>query len=334
MGIETNFYTRREAIKLIGAGIISTSSLGNEILRPGQISGLLLAKDPGIEAIKEEFILHLDKTGAFPNYTGFRNSEVLELPNGEHTCFCQATAWHRFRDGSIQIRPLADELSNEGFDKVLESGKLGVIVPPKAKEKELKNTKELDFELQAKKFKIPQATKELVNSIKNHLSPGLPTALPKKYGPFRITRFQNFAIQEDENNDTISPVLIGDAAKQLGLVPKEFGLNEAAIEDIEFIAKKKIPFGGDLDLLIKWTAQQMGISESHARRIIYCESKFNPRAQNQSGASGLWQIMPLHAPKFAKRGWDYWQDRFDPYKNSVVAIEIMQTSGLAAWSCK
>lgn len=325
---------RREAIRKMTLGAAGVAAFGTSVVETKFRAPVAQAKDAGIEKIKEEAILYMDRTGQFPLMTGYRNSEVVELPDGTHTLLYQAVGLNRRKSGEFYLRPLADQLSGEGHDNLLASGKMGIFVPRRLQEDDLEKLSKMSFRDRAKRLKIPQSIQESVDGMRETLDAGDPTSLTRKTGPFRVTRFRNMVLQEDENDGQVYPVLIGDAAKQLKLIPLEFGLKEAAVEDIEFIAKRRLPYGGDIDQIIRWAAGEMGISESHARRIVYCESKFNPMALNPSGASGLWQIMPIHAHRFTKRGWDYWQDRFDPYKNSVVAVEIMQSSGTGAWSCK
>lgn len=90
----------------------------------------------------------------------------------------------------------------------------------------------------------------------------------------------------------------------------------------------------DLDQLIGIASLDMGIPPSSVRRIIMCESEGDPTKINpKSGARGLWQIMPLHAEKFIKRGWDYWRDWSNGYRNTKVAVDIMEKQGLSAWDC-
>lgn len=77
-----------------------------------------------------------------------------------------------------------------------------------------------------------------------------------------------------------------------------------------------------------------GAPRAKVESVMLCESGFNPRAQNASGASGLMQIMPVHAPRFSKRGWNYESDKFDPIKNLTIAAEIYKESGWGPWVCK
>jgi hypothetical protein len=91
----------------------------------------------------------------------------------------------------------------------------------------------------------------------------------------------------------------------------------------------------DLDQILSIAAREMGLSEEHVYRIVDCESRFDPYNINlTSGARGLWQIMPHHAPKFTSREWDYWRDWPNPYRNTMVAIDVYHQEGLTAWRCQ
>lgn len=89
-----------------------------------------------------------------------------------------------------------------------------------------------------------------------------------------------------------------------------------------------------IDEFISWAASHMNISYVFAKKITNCESTDDPFAINvKSGARGLWQIMPIHEYRFRARGWNYWTDWTDAYKNTVIAIEIHRDQGIGAWEC-
>ena len=63
--------------------------------------------------------------------------------------------------------------------------------------------------------------------------------------------------------------------------------------------------------------------------IVLCESHGDPNAINSSGASGLFQIIPLfHSEKIASR------DIFNAEVNIDVASQIYNDSQWNLWSCK
>ena len=91
----------------------------------------------------------------------------------------------------------------------------------------------------------------------------------------------------------------------------------------------------DLNVIVAIASQDMSLPESLIRRILHCESTFDPQKINiNSGARGLWQIMPVHEQKFVRRGWDYWVDWSNPFRNTKVAVDIYREQGLRAWDCR
>jgi soluble lytic murein transglycosylase-like protein len=69
-----------------------------------------------------------------------------------------------------------------------------------------------------------------------------------------------------------------------------------------------------------------------ALRVAACESGYNPRARNPSGASGLFQFMPstwASTPQ-GRAGQSVW----DPVANARAAAWYYQTGGPSRWSCR
>ena len=60
-----------------------------------------------------------------------------------------------------------------------------------------------------------------------------------------------------------------------------------------------------------------------AMAIVWRESNYDPQAVNPSGASGLWQIMPLH-------GFPQWA-LFDPWFATQVAFDLYTRDGWLPW---
>ena len=65
--------------------------------------------------------------------------------------------------------------------------------------------------------------------------------------------------------------------------------------------------------------------------VACSESELWPLAENPSGARGVFQLMPVHAWRFAQRGWDYWTDWSDPEKNIAIAHELWADQGWTPW---
>lgn len=70
-------------------------------------------------------------------------------------------------------------------------------------------------------------------------------------------------------------------------------------------------------------AQHWGKNADCAERIVARESGFNPEAVNRSsGATGLFQLMPLHGSWIkAELGYDF-SEMKDPYKNAEAAKRL------------
>lgn len=64
-----------------------------------------------------------------------------------------------------------------------------------------------------------------------------------------------------------------------------------------------------------------------ALRVARCESGPDYSASFDGLHVGPFQVAELHAPKFTAHGWDYYIDGNDPYRNSVIALEILTAAG-------
>jgi len=70
-----------------------------------------------------------------------------------------------------------------------------------------------------------------------------------------------------------------------------------------------------------------------ALAVSWCEMgrKWNPAAINpSSGTRGIFQIHPIHAPKWA----DFWESWMNPIRNAQMAFEIWAAQGWKPWACK
>jgi hypothetical protein len=67
-------------------------------------------------------------------------------------------------------------------------------------------------------------------------------------------------------------------------------------------------------------------AETQAVRIAYCESGYNPRAYNPSGATGVWQILGAVLPG----------DLTNPYVNAANAVAKFRAAGdsFTPWVCQ
>lgn len=78
-----------------------------------------------------------------------------------------------------------------------------------------------------------------------------------------------------------------------------------------------------------------------ALRVARCESKFNEKAQNPSGARGIFQLMPVHSGRAAEVGAREsearepysWDEMYDAGKNTRVAEDLYNEQGWDPWEC-
>ena len=84
------------------------------------------------------------------------------------------------------------------------------------------------------------------------------------------------------------------------------------------------------DLIARYFGGEAGTACS----VMLCESGGSPTAQNPSGASGLFQIMPGWADDYARvTGLPYYDGRFDGGANIQFAAWLQRTDGWHHWVC-
>lgn len=72
--------------------------------------------------------------------------------------------------------------------------------------------------------------------------------------------------------------------------------------------------------------------QPRAHRIMWRESRNSPTAQNRrSTAAGCFQLLRTHAGRFAKLGFDWNHDRYDPWVNTAVAYDLYRSAGWSPW---
>lgn len=69
-----------------------------------------------------------------------------------------------------------------------------------------------------------------------------------------------------------------------------------------------------------------------AKRVIACESTWNPQAVGRAGERGLAQVHPIHRQRIEAMGFT-WDDMFDPVSNLTVAHALWSEQGWRPWSC-
>lgn len=73
-------------------------------------------------------------------------------------------------------------------------------------------------------------------------------------------------------------------------------------------------------------------SRSWAHKIVQRESGGNPTAKNRSSsASGCFQMLSIHAPRFSKLGYSWSNDRFRADAGVRVALDLYNEQGQGPW---
>ena len=71
-----------------------------------------------------------------------------------------------------------------------------------------------------------------------------------------------------------------------------------------------------------------------AYAVLACESRHDPNARNGvSGATGLFQLHPIHARRAQAMGYR-WEQIVEPQANVDVATAIWREQGWSPWACK
>lgn len=70
-----------------------------------------------------------------------------------------------------------------------------------------------------------------------------------------------------------------------------------------------------------------------ALAVITCESQFRPIVVGSYGEFGLFQIHPVHIPRFREK-YGNRADPFDPVQNATIALDIWREFGWDAWTCR
>lgn len=92
----------------------------------------------------------------------------------------------------------------------------------------------------------------------------------------------------------------------------------------------------DCPALIRRVFTERGLASQAeaAVRVAACESGFNPRAYNPSGASGLFQHLISYWLARAAGAGSPGASPFDPWVNTVAAANMVAASGWSAWVCR
>ena len=81
-------------------------------------------------------------------------------------------------------------------------------------------------------------------------------------------------------------------------------------------------------------AREFGVSAQEMLAVAYCESRFKLEARNPSGASGLFQFMPLTFRANSARLGYVIEDIWDATAQSRTAAEMFSRNQQFQWVCK
>ena len=70
-----------------------------------------------------------------------------------------------------------------------------------------------------------------------------------------------------------------------------------------------------------------------ALAVVSCESEFRPIVVGSYGEFGLFQVHPVHLPRFREK-YGNRADPFDPVQNATVALDIWREFGWDPWTCR
>lgn len=80
----------------------------------------------------------------------------------------------------------------------------------------------------------------------------------------------------------------------------------------------------DMAELVKRTAIREGVPPAIGQKIVWLESKFNPRAVSPTGARGLGQFTSIAIKDVAERGGFRMTDPFDPEQNATATMKYIK----------
>ena len=134
-------------------------------------------------------------------------------------------------------------------------------------------------------------------------------------------------------SNTVVPVQAAQIAAPLATSPRPVKPNKhkskshGKKKDKKHDKKKKKPKSIE-DMIEK----EFGKHADEARRIAFCESRFDPDDVSSAGAVGIFQIRPTDHGWRVKKVKDG-KDLFDPWTNVRVARHIYDHQGWSPWVC-
>ncbi len=211
-----------------------------ELLRVGLGVGLAILVKPGSifaqektkaseneESIKitRELITHKNEKGGISVF-GHRMNDAWQENNGKWYCVFERGILE-YSSGSANLFPSLDVMSASGLDGRLDSGLVGVTVPPV--QLELSENSILSLEDYMSHFKQVGVTESVYTHIQRIKSGGIDLGVPKSYvkdyGAYTVWRFGGMAFQQWKEDGRIEGILVGVAAFRVGMVPDSSQFN-------------------------------------------------------------------------------------------------------------
>ncbi|MBI4078782.1 MAG: hypothetical protein HY429_00570 [Candidatus Levybacteria bacterium] len=236
------------ALAGVEASVVNANPLNHPFLRtleafadPGTVdvtkiplSAISVEKDPTvISDMTRQFVADAQSFGG-ADALGYRISNAWKGADGFWYCGFQGGILQR-QGEQTNVWNTLDEMHNLGLDNALDNGSLGVTVPPHV-DFDDKAFGDLPraFAVRVEKFQVPQQILDFVQNLRKIFETGTFTSPGKNYGPYIVWRTQRMAFQfwtDGPNKGLIQRILVGDAAKNAGLIPQEAQLIAPAINE-------------------------------------------------------------------------------------------------------
>lgn len=195
--------------------------------------------DAGVTPGTTERIRQIVETRYTVDQLGYRVSNAYKDKEGFlYVAYQGAIIQQDPNNGDARLWNSGDEAHKLNLDARLDNGSLGVTVPPY---EEINDNSNGDLETAYRNrlgtFRVPADVAAFADGYrKGGLEIGVFTSHGKDYGGYTVWRTQRIAIQK-WNDGRIQRILLGDALKNAGLVPKEAQLSEADLKFGDFSGK-------------------------------------------------------------------------------------------------
>ncbi|MBI2590595.1 MAG: hypothetical protein HYW33_01810 [Candidatus Blackburnbacteria bacterium] len=234
-------FTRREIITTVFSA--SAASVAANALKPldaladgSQVpleqflppSAINIEKDPNkIAEMTKEMISKINgmfrDAEARVQATAYRISNAWLGQDGFKYIAFQRAIFQMAPSGDVFLWNTLDNMSEAGFDPRLDSGELGVTIPPKQRFNDRAASLEGIFAERNEVLRIPEDVQLEAKDIRRVVEIGVPTGY-KNYGPYEVWRYQRIALMkwsDGPDKGLIQGILAGEAAKAAGFIPQD-----------------------------------------------------------------------------------------------------------------